>query len=109
MEPEEKIVETEKQPIDPFGLPEFKQVVVLSDGTELPGRAALNEADDDLWIWLDDTTLIAVFPIFSDKEKTKKITTKSSALYTKTWENYTALSVIQQRGEKVVICMRKEK
>lgn len=86
---------------------EFKQVVILADGTELPGTAGLNEMAGDLWIWLGEGIDIQKgWAQFSKPKKTVTITARFSEREEAVWNGYTAITLIRQDNGKVTIRMR---
>lgn len=107
MEPEQLDTAEVQTNTDPWYMPPFKNSVVLADGTELAGKASLNEDAGDLWVWIEENDdIVTVFSIFSNPEKTNTITSHTSILLTETWEGYTKIHSIQQDKKNISICMR---
>lgn len=94
---------------DPSKSDEFIQTVVLNDGTSLFGTAGETYEGGDLWIWFDqEITMMEAVTLFSDPEKTSKITVNVSKIDQQVYMGYIVLSMVQKRPDgKVSVRMNR--
>lgn len=88
---------------------EITRGVYLADGTYL--KADAGYANGDLWIWMRDNTVTItdVFPLISNKAKTKTITYVITPTSQETWEGFTRVVTLSTDYDGYVsIRMRKE-
>lgn len=86
--------------------------IMLADGTDIDtGHCAANTDDNSLWVWIDESsgyTMMNLFPIFSDSQKTSTI--KSWFLDTDeptVYEGYSELiNIHTEYGGRTVINLR---
>ena len=70
--------------------------IFLADGSEYKGSAAINASTNDLWLWINGTSMSELFPVFSDPTKTNHIETKILETDEPTvYEGYVNMNVIK--------------
>lgn len=84
----------------------MQEKLTLNDGTELAGHVI--EDGMNLFVYLDNNTILAAFPILSDPEKTENIVAFRNGQTTE-YTGYTHLkSISEENGGRVSAVLLKE-
>lgn len=92
--------DVEKDGIPSWALPDVpSNILEFADKSELYGRCSIDLDGDNLWVWLEDQDepmdFGAVAVIFTNPEKTSKITYHSASMTTPTYEDFTRMVGIE--------------
>lgn len=80
--------------------------LILNDGTALENAEA-GYAEQVLWCYIPGLSVVQVFPLFSDAQKTQKITFEYGEM-SDVYEGFTVISAIIQGEDMTRIALRKD-
>lgn len=83
----------------------MNEKLILKDGSELHGHQI--EASERLFVYIFDKTLIEVFPLLSDPEKTESITWERYGL-TGTVEGYVRLMSLSDENSMICASLKRK-